>query len=129
MARSGAVKGFGSWCRDPAPQLPLAILPQIFISSSAAEGGALTQTGDVGPPTRWRHDTLGVPARNVVVHLSACEIKRKVGYSRLCLQNTKQTDISYFGREFDHFSNRLIWPCHTRKWQKYIILCVVAFKG
>lgn len=37
----GCCVGFGSWCRDvgfSTPQLLLAVLPQIFVSSSAAEG-------------------------------------------------------------------------------------------
>lgn len=49
------------------------------MSSSAAEGEVLTQAGDVGPATWWRHDALGVPAGNVVINLSSCEIKYKVG--------------------------------------------------
>lgn len=67
-------EGSGSRCHDTTPQplqLLLAVLPQLLISSSAAEGGALTQAGDVGPATWWRHDALGVPAGNIVVNLSS----------------------------------------------------------
>lgn len=39
----------------------------------------LTQAGDVGPAAWWRHNALGVPAGNVVVNLSSCKIKDKVG--------------------------------------------------
>lgn len=60
-----------SWRGFLTPQLLLAVPPRIFLSSSAATAGALTQAGDVGPATWWRHDALGVPAGNVVVNLSA----------------------------------------------------------
>lgn len=62
-----------SWPRPLDPSAPVGrpVLPQISLSSSAAEGRALTQAGDVGPAARWRHDALGVPARNVVVNLGA----------------------------------------------------------
>lgn len=85
--------GFGSRCRyavSRPPQLPWAVLPRFFVSSSAAEDGALTQAGDVGPAAWWRHDALGVPTRNVVVNLSTCERMRD-GYSKMftCCKNTK----------------------------------------
>lgn len=73
------------WRDSLTPQLPLAVLPLIFISSSAAGGGALTQVCDVGPATWWRHDALGVPAGDIVVNLSSCGIKYEVDFQRLCL--------------------------------------------
>lgn len=77
-----------SWRGFLTPQLLLAVLPRISFSSSAATAGALTQAGDIGPAARRRHDALGVPARNVVVNLSACEMKRKVAYLK-CLFSAK----------------------------------------
>lgn len=62
--------------------LPAALPLDLSDSSSEAgggeegrggrEGGGLTQTGDVGLPTRGSYDALGGATRNVVVNLSSC---------------------------------------------------------
>lgn len=54
--------------------LPAALPPDLWDSSSEAGGGAggLTQSGDVGLPTRGCYDALGGTTRNVVVNLSSC---------------------------------------------------------
>lgn len=71
----GCFEGFGSWCLDVGFSTPLGSCWPSFLRSSfppqRPRSGPLTQAGDVGPAAWWRHDALGVPARNVVVNLSA----------------------------------------------------------
>lgn len=96
--------GFGSRCRyavSRPPQLPWAVLPRFFVSSSAAEDGALTQAGDVGPAAWWRHDALGVPTRNVVVNLSTCE-RMRGGYSKMCLHAARIQKLFLWVRKCVH---------------------------
>lgn len=82
MAHSGTARGSAPdvVTRLLHPSAPVGRPPSdLNVLLSGPRVTFLTQAGDVGPATWWRHNALGVPAGNVVVNLSSCKIKHKVG--------------------------------------------------